>query len=399
MITFEKAYNEVMKNTASWGMETVGITAATDRILATDVFADRDFPPFHRATKDGIAINYEAIQKGINAFPIEGIASAGSSQISLKSISNCIEIMTGAVLPDNTDTVIMYEETEIKNSTAVILKKPQIGQNIHRKGSDEKQGDLLLKAPLKITSAEIGVLASVGISEVLVFKNPKVAIVSTGNELVDINQKPLPHQIRKSNSYSLHALLEVEKIKADLLHLADDPAIIEEKLSEALKTNDVLLLSGGVSKGKYDYIPKILTQLGVEKVFHFVMQQPGKPFWFGVHPELKTVIFSFPGNPVSTFANYHIYFKDWLQACFGLKSTAFEAILTKEITGSETLTKFIKVKTHFESGQLFAEAIPENGSGDLTSLARSDGFVKIEAGKESVRKGARVSFIPTRKII
>lgn len=399
MITYKEAYNSVMKNTTSWGLETVHITASTNRILATDVFADRDFPPFHRATKDGIAINFKAIQKGETTFPIEGIASAGSPQLALKNSQNCIEIMTGAVLPENTDTVIMYEETEIENGKAFIRKKPEIGQNIHRKGSDEKQGDLLLKAPLKITSAEIGVLASVGISEVSVFKNPKAVIISTGNELVEVNQTPLPHQIRKSNSYSLLALLEAEKIEADLLHLVDESEIIKKKLSEVLKTNDVLLLSGGVSKGKYDYIPQILNELGVEKVFHFVLQQPGKPFWFGIHPTLKTVIFSFPGNPVSTFANYHIYFKDWFAACFGLKKTAFEAILAEDISGSETLTKFIKVKTYFENGQLFAEAIPENGSGDLTSLSRSDGFVKIDPGKGKVLKGTRVSFIPTRKII
>ncbi|MDP2058232.1 MAG: molybdopterin molybdotransferase MoeA [Flavobacteriaceae bacterium] len=399
MITFKEAYNSVMKNKTSWGLETVHITASTDRILASDVFADRDFPPFQRATKDGIAVNYKAIQNDETTFRIEGIAAAGSPQLRLKNTRNCIEIMTGAVLPENTDTVIMYEETEIKNGAATIRKIPEIGQNIHRKGSDEKQGDLLLKAPMKITSAEIGVLASVGISEVSVYKNPKASIISTGNELVDIHQSPLPHQIRKSNSYSLLALLEAEKIQADLLHLADEPKTIEEKLSEALKTNDILLLSGGVSKGKYDYIPQILNDLGVEKVFHFVLQQPGKPFWFGVHPELKTVIFSFPGNPVSTFANYHIYFKDWFAACFGLKQTAFEAILAEDISGSETLTKFIKVKTYFENGQLFAEAIPENGSGDLTSLSRSDGFVKIDPGKGKVQKGARVSFIPTRKII
>lgn len=399
MITFKEAYNSVMKNTTSWGLEKVSIAESADRILATDVHADRDFPPFHRATKDGIAVNYKAIQNNETTFPIEGIAAAGSPQLRLKNIQNCIEIMTGAVLPENTDTVIMYEEIEMENGKAVIQKKPEIGQNIHRKGSDEKQGDLLLKAPLKITSAEIGVLASVGISEVSVFRNPKTTIISTGNELVDIHQTPLLHQIRKSNSYSLLALLEVDKIQADLLHLADEPKTIEEKLSEALKTNDILLLSGGVSKGKYDYIPQILNDLGVKKVFHFVLQQPGKPFWFGVHPELKTVIFSFPGNPVSTFANYHIYFKDWLQACFGLKPTTFEAILAKEISGSETLTKFIKVKTYFDNGQLFAEAIPENGSGDLTSLSRSDGFVKIDAAKGKVAQGARVSFIPTRKII
>jgi len=317
-------------------------------------------------------------------------------QKALSDPANCMEIMTGAVVPNNADTVIMYEKTIIENGVAKILKRPNKGQDIHKQGSDVPKGTLLLKKGTHIRGAEVGVLASVGKSEVLVKKLPRVCVISTGNELVEIHEKPLPHQIRKSNALSLYVLLQKEGITAELFHLRDDKESIKENLYHVLKSCDVLLLSGGVSKGKFDFIPEVMEELKVKKVFHRVAQKPGKPFWFGIQEKMKTVVFSFPGNPVSTFANYHIYFLPWLHGCLGLESEKKEVLLEESIQINPPLTRFIQVKTEQKKGRTYAKIARENGSGDLTSLPNSDGFICLTPRAEAYEKGEAVQFVSTR---
>ncbi len=285
MISFKDAYEKVLQYPLDLGEEKVLLQKTIGRVLAEDILADRYFPPFDRSTKDGIAINYAAIEKGRNSFKIEGVLPAGMPQEALQFLENCLEIMTGAVCPKNADTIVMYEQVTIENGIATLLKAPKKGQNIHRKGSDEKEGAVLLKKGGRIDTAEIGVLASVGKAEVLVKKVPKITVISTGNELAAISETPLPHQIRKSNTMSLEAALSKEGIFPQQLHLLDEKNKIEEALEEAIQENDVLILSGGVSKGKFDFIPDAMETLGVKKIFHRVAQSPGKPFWFGVHTE------------------------------------------------------------------------------------------------------------------
>lgn len=397
MISFDSAYAKVMELCHPFGSENVALEDAYGRILAEDVLADRDFPPFNRATKDGIAFLYDGVDTS-KPIHIESVLGAGSPSIPIKNKKNCIEIMTGAVVPDTADTVVMYEDVEINDGFASLTKKPKKGQNIHVKGSDEPKGALVLSAGIKISAAEIGVLASVGKSQVLVKKTPRIMTIATGNELVEVTETPLPHQIRKSNMHSLHAALNKEGIMPSHLHLKDDKKGILSALKQTLQENDVLLLSGGVSKGKYDFLPDAFQELGVEKVFHKVAQRPGKPFWFGIHRETDTVIFSFPGNPASTFANYHIYFKDWLCKSLGLKINGFDVVLDEVFENKTPLTRFIRVKTIFKNGILSAKIVVGNGSGDLTSLANSDGFIRLEPNK-SYEKGDCVPFVPTRNII
>lgn len=396
MITFEEAYRRVMLNTKDFGSEAVALLKSTNRILGESIYADRDFPPFHRATKDGIAINYDAFEKGILYFNIEGVVSAGMPQHKLNGDENCLEIMTGAVLPQNTDTIIMYEDIAIVDGYATIKSIPKKGQNIHRKGEDKKQGDVLLEKGIRISPADIGVFAAVGKVEIIVKKMPKVCVISTGNELVGIAETPLEHQIRTSNVLSLQAALASESILADHLHLLDDKKSIEQKLAVALKDYDVLLLSGGVSKGKYDFIPEVLEDLGVDKVFHKVLQRPGKPMWFGRHEHLQTAVFSFPGNPVSTFANYHIYFQPWLYNSLGVENESEFIILNEEIPNTTPLTLFIPVKTFWDKGTLMAEKIANSGSGDLTSLSFSDGFICLPPQEIPYYRGLLVPYIPAK---
>lgn len=399
MITYKEAYAKVLEHTVDYGTENVLLHKAMGRVLAENIKADRDFPPFNRATKDGIALNYDAIEKGLHSFVIEAIIPAGSPTIELKDTTACVEIMTGAVVPKSTNVVVMYEHITIENGIAKIVKKPIIGQNIHTKGSDEAKDAIVLYQNRTITAAEIGVLSAVGKSEVLVKKHPTIAAISTGNELVEVNENPLPYQIRKSNVNSLFAALFDEGIAPELLHLKDRKDAIKKTLKIALQENDVLLVSGGVSKGKFDYLPEVMEELGVTKVFHSVLQRPGKPFWFGVHKATNTVLFSFPGNPASTFANYHIYFKDWLAKSLGISIVNNTVVLNETIENKGNLTLFLRVKITTIAGRLIANRIQENGSGDLTSLANCDGFIRLEPQQNEYCKGESVPFLSTRRIV
>lgn len=396
MITFEEALKKVLRHPLHLGNEAVPLLESIGRFLDEPIFADRDFPPFNRVTKDGIAINFDGVIDNIQNIQIENMASAGMAQLSLRDDKNCIEVMTGAVLPKNTDTVVMYEHLTIDGEFVVINEKVKKGQNVHYKGSDESKGIQVLSVGTRITPAEIGVMASVGKPKVLVKKVPKVCSIATGNELVDIDVKPEPHQIRKSNSITMLSALSGFGIKGNSLHLVDDKVSIEKGLSKALIENDVLLLSGGVSKGKFDFIPEVMDSLGVEKIFHRVAQRPGKPFWFGIHKELQTVIFSFPGNPVSTFANYHLYFLPWLFTSWDIKMEKKYAKLKVNLDVNPPLTRFIQVKSQWNENCLEVTPVVENGSGDLTSLSRADGFICLEPRDEVYKIGERVRFVNIR---
>ncbi|WP_420601713.1 molybdopterin molybdotransferase MoeA [Flagellimonas sp.] len=398
MISFETAVQKVLANTQDYGSELVSLQSSAGRILAEIIVADRSFPPFDRATKDGIAIKYNPNIDGKTSFKVTGIAQAGSPQLTLEDESSCIEVMTGAVVPKNADTVIMYEHTQREGDNININKPIKKGQNIHYKASDTNKGEALLQAGTVITPAEIGILATVGKSEVLVKKLPKIVVIATGNELVGVDQRPLPHQIRKSNTYTLSALLKNESIAANMFHLKDEPNILKSRLDELLKEYDVLLLSGGVSKGKFDFLPSTFDDLGVKKIFHKVLQRPGKPFWFGNHESHKTVIFSFPGNPVSTFVNYHVHFLPWLNKTLGVKTPQFAVFLNEPIENKTDLTRFVGVVISIIGGKLIAQKIPTTGSGDLLGLAKADGFIKLNPF-ESVETDSLVSFVPTKRIV
>lgn len=396
MITFKEAFEKVINHHLDLGAEKVKLIDSLNRVLAEDVLADRDFPPFDRATKDGIAIQFSSMLENGHAYTIEGVAAAGVAQQTLNDTNHCLEVMTGAVVPKHCDTVIMYEHITIKDNKVTINEIVTKGQNIHYKGSDEKAGAVVLSKGIKITPAEIGVLASVGKSEVKVKVNPNICTIATGNELVEVDQLPEPHQIRKSNMLTIEAALMNSTIPSSSLHLLDDKESIKTALEKALIKNDVLLLSGGVSKGKFDFIPDVMESLGVEKVFHRVAQRPGKPFWFGVHAKLKTVVFSFPGNPVSTFANYHLYFLPWLYASWGIQIENLYIKLGVPLKIVPPLTRFIHVKTELKEGVVWGAPVIENGSGDLTSLTKADGFVCLEPKENAYEVGEVVRFVKTR---
>ncbi|MBT8209014.1 MAG: molybdopterin molybdotransferase MoeA [Eudoraea sp.] len=398
MIRFDTALEKVCSELRDYGFETVPIKDAVGRVLAEDITADRDFPPFDRATKDGITINYRAFENGRNAFEVVQVLAAGTPASLLEDQETCMEIMTGAVVPYDADTVVMYEELDIDQGIATLKSAPKKGQNIHYRGSDTRKGQVLLPANSRITPAAIGILASVGKAEIKVKRLPRVAVISTGNELVEIDTIPDSHQIRRSNTYSLQAALQQEGIEPMLLHLQDDKDIIRQKLAYVVDELDVVLLSGGVSKGKYDYLPEVLQDIGVDKIFHGVLQRPGKPFWFGSQPTQGTLVFSFPGNPVSTLVNYHLYFKTWLHQSLGINPDVRTVVLNTNIQISGTLTRFPLVHLKWEQGILKATPVNTSGSGDLVSLAEADGVVQLHPRDEEYSRGEAVPYRPLKSL-
>ncbi|MDZ7693057.1 MAG: molybdopterin molybdotransferase MoeA [Balneolaceae bacterium] len=370
----------------------VPISEAAGRVLREPITSDRDLPPFDRVMMDGIAIQYDQWEGGQRSFVVEGLQKAGDPKRSLAEAPNCLEVMTGAILPGNTDTVIRYEDVEIRqkeaHSVAVIQKDPKAKrQNIHARGTNRQKDDLIIEEGVVLSPAEIGVAATVGKSAIKVSKPPRVAVISTGDELVAIDEKPLPHQIRRSNVHTLSAALRELDIKAKLFHLNDEQSEISDKLGHILERFDLLILSGGVSKGKLDYIPELLEQKGVEKLFHKVRQRPGKPFWFGRSEQ--AVVFALPGNPVSTFSCYCRYIAPWLKKQIGLKAGKQPvARLTEDYSFSKDLTYFLQVNVSVsDKGILEARPVKGKGSSDLANLCWADGFLELPEDRNKFKKG------------
>jgi molybdopterin molybdotransferase len=397
-IPVEEAEKSILSQQKNYGTETISFRDAVGRVLAQDITADRDLPPFNRVAMDGIAIRYEAFEKGIRTFKIKSIQAAGEEPIDIIAIDECIEIMTGAALPKTTDTIIRYEDLEINEGIA-ILNTEDINkeQHIHWKGSDKNKSEILIEANCIVTPAVISVAASVGAKELSVKKLPKIAIISTGNELVEVSEIPSPYQIRNSNTYTIEAVLKQHFLHPVLLHLPDDEKIIKQELKQSLEEYDVLILTGGVSMGKFDYVPKVLEELSAQLLFYKVQQRPGKPFWFGSCQ--NKLIFAFPGNPVSSFLCLHRYFLPWLNNNLYASSKNAYAILDKDVEFKPSLTYFLQVKVNVNAeGKILASPVQGNGSGDFSSLTQADAFMELPVGKSVFQKGEVYKLWPVNKV-
>ncbi|MCJ8165058.1 molybdopterin molybdotransferase MoeA [Pontibacter sp. E15-1] len=388
MVTVAEAEAIIQAEVKDFGVEVLPFERALGRVLAEDLRTDRDLPPFNRVAMDGIAIRYAAYAQGVRAFPIAATQAAGEEPIALQDAASCIEIMTGAALPASADTVIRYEDLTIANGTATVLA-PEVaqGQNIHQQGKDRKRHDVVAKANQRVTPALVGMAAAVGATELQVKKLPRVVVISTGDELVEVQASPLPYQIRRSNNYMVKAALQKYQLHADLLHIPDEVAATEQHLRECLQQYDVILLSGGISMGKFDYVPQVLETLAVERLFHKVQQRPGKPFWFGKHAN-GVLVFALPGNPASTFMCLHRYMLPWLDACLGMASPQRHAALTQAVTFKPPLQYFLQVTlTVNEHGQLLATPLEGNGSGDFANLVEAEAFLELPQHKTDFKEG------------
>ncbi len=398
MIEVKEASEIILRASLILPAETVSLHDAVGRVLHGEIRADMDFPPFDRVSMDGIAIKFEDFTAGIREYSVIGTQAAGEPKKSLDSHGACLEVMTGAVAPEGADTVIPYEHVEIKDGLARVVKELiRARQNIHPQGADKKKGDMLITFGTLIGAPEIAVAASVGCAELEVVKNPSIAIISTGNELVEIDQKPLPHQIRRSNVHAIAAELHRLGIRPSLHHLQDEKEKIRMEIEKLLHEFDVLLLSGGVSKGKFDFVPQILEETGVEKQFHRVNQKPGKPFWFGKSNDGK-VVFAFPGNPVSTFFCYHMYFVPWLRKSLGMSEMHEKrAILADDLDIRTQRPYFMQVWLQTgDNGCLYAHPRMGKGSGDHANLLVSNAFLHLPGRTEGFKKGGVFPVIPFR---
>ncbi|MGB3588222.1 MAG: molybdopterin molybdotransferase MoeA, partial [Tunicatimonas sp.] len=338
--------------------ETVDLAEAQGRVLREAIQADRDFPPFHRVTMDGIAYDFDQLQGDNPEVILEGMQLAGEPQKTLSQMSGGLEVMTGSVLPRGTNTVTPYEDIEMRQedgkTIATIKKLPdEKGKNVHPQGYDCSQGEILVHIGTRLKPAQIAIAASVGKAQLQVTQQPNVAIVSTGDELVGVNEQPEPYQIRQSNNYALRAALANYQVSATFYHVTDSLEQTTAGLAEIMNNHSVVILSGGVSRGKRDYVPEALETLGVKKLFHRVKQRPGKPFWFGVKGK-DSVVFALPGNPVSTFLCFHRYFIPWLEQSLGLpKKPTQWATLSDDLEFKPALTYFPTVFARTNEGGHF----------------------------------------------
>lgn len=392
MISVKDALAKVLGTARQLDTEVVSIHDAIGRVLAEDIYADRSMPPFDRVTMDGICIDYNSYANGQRIFLVEAVAAAGSPTVTLNDKSKCIEIMTGAPLAIGADTVIRYEDLKSIEGGFEILESITQGKNIHTKGSDHEKDTILLHKNKRIKAIDINVLASVGKSKFSVHKNPKVAVISSGDELVEINDTPKDYQIRKSNVYMLQSRLKELGVTSTTFHFVDNSNSIYEEMKAILQNYDVLLMSGGVSKGKFDFIPEVLDRLGFQKLFHRVAQRPGKPFWFG--QKERKVVFAFPGNPVSTLACFHKYFVPWLYKVRMEKYKPLKVFLANEVHFKPDLDYFAQASLdQTKDGKWMAKVQYGNGSGDMVSPTSKDGFVEISRGKEVYPIGEMCTFM------
>jgi len=391
MISIAEALSLVLQKQKDFGIEQVPLLQCAGRILAHDVKADRDYPAFNRVMMDGIAVSSSALSKGFDTFTIQAVQAAGDEPLTLDGINYCIEIMTGAALPTGTDTIIPYEDIIIEGGLAKVSAiNIQPLQNIHQKGTDNRQGELLVKAGTKLTAAHTGVLASVGMVTVPVKRLPKVVVCSTGNELVEPGTTPLPHQVRRSNPYMLAAFLQNEHITPVLHHLPDDKEIMTAAIAQLVHSYDVILFSGAVSKGKYDHLPAVLETIGMQTIFHRIAQKPGKPMLFGEYSN-GALVFGFPGNPISTFVCYQLYFKAWLYACLKYDKPATMARLASEVNFKPNLAYHLPVQFRNDDGLLKAVPVLMNTSGDVPSLANIEGLVTLPPEQVNFEKDLLVN--------
>jgi molybdopterin molybdotransferase len=394
MLTTEAAKEAIARAMPAFGTETVDCAEAAGRVLRQRVLAERDQPPFDRVTMDGIALKYGAFSRGTRSFDIAGTQHAGDPVLTLSGDTNCIEVMTGAVLPAGSDCVIPVERIAVAGRSAEVEAdyRAERGQFIHRQGSDHCKGTEVLAPGSLLTAAEIAILASCGLQSVEVSSRPSIRVISTGNELVPPGKPVLPHQIRLSNGPAVVAMLKRQGFaECRHEHLLDEPGSLRTNIGRHLHEANVLILSGGVSMGKADFVPQVLAELGVKTVFHKISQRPGKPMWFGLGPEAQ-VVFALPGNPVSTLVCCRQYVLPALLDASGRRARKAEwAILTEDLSFDADLTVFMPVALQSEvDGSLRARPVPTNTSGDFTALGGTDGYVELAREQNRFPQGSPV---------
>ncbi len=354
--------------------ETVRLENSLGRILREDLSADRPFPPFDRVTMDGVAFRSSDLDG--QPLTLRGIHAAGSPPPPPLKSGQCWQIMTGSEMPPDCDTVVPYEQVTLTENSVKIECSPTPGKFIHRKGSDASQGDILLRSGTRIGPGHLGILASIGAVEFKVTRLPLIKILTTGDELVPVDQTPLPHQLRRSNGITLlSAIQDWGPAEVTWEHLADDLETTTTGIAKALEEADLVILSGGISKGKKDYVRPALESLRGEPLFHGVAQRPGKPlaFWKG--------IIALPGNPNSTLTTFQRYVVPLLHRLIGASDISRVTLpLAEPVQRHPFLTQFIPAMMNSEGRAM--PLLPQN-SGDFVTPLDAKFYLEIPPGEGS----------------
>jgi molybdopterin molybdotransferase len=393
VLTTAEALDTILAAMPELPVESVSNPACTGRILRQTVRAERDQPPFDRVMMDGIAIRHADFAAGQRQFPIQDAQHAGDAVLSLAA-GTCIEVMTGTSLPEHADCIIPVERIEVENDVACIEHdyEAREGQFIHARASDHAQGAYLLTKGRRLTPLDAAVIAAAGLAEVEVSRQPVIRVISTGNELVPAGVPIEPHQVRLTNGPAIEAMLSQHGYHDAMHeHLPDDRQVLLDRIGAHLDAADILVLSGGVSMGKADFVPEVLGELGVEVLFHGVSQRPGKPMWFGRGPRGQAV-FALPGNPVSALVCCRQYVIPALErASAALPRVPEFASLAAPIAFPPRLTCFQPVRLISNAGgTTLAMPVKTNTSGDLTSLSSADGYVELPLEMERFETGMPV---------
>jgi len=400
ILSFEDARHEVERHSREvrpGGTESVSLLASMGRVLAQGVAADRDFPPFRRAMRDGYAVRAADLAHLPATLQVVGEIKAGASpeDVPLEiRPGQAAGIMTGAPAPYGADAVVMIEYTSLKDNYVTITRGVTSGDNIVLPGSEAPKGQPLLTPGSRMDYAAIGLAASVGLESLTVYRRPKIAILSTGDEIVEIGAQPGPHQIRNSNSYSLAAQVAAAGGEPNILSIARDErshllALIEQGLQ-----SDLLLLSGGVSMGKYDLVEQVLAEFGAEFFFTGAQIQPGRPVVFG--RAQGRYFFGLPGNPISTMVTFELFAKAMLEALAGMAPRPLQflhARLKAELAVKTGLKRFLPGFLSGEFENVEVKLAGWHGSGDVAAMGRSNCYIVIPEERAKFSAGEWVAVV------
>jgi molybdopterin molybdotransferase len=398
MIDYNKALQLVLKEAGEIKIITKNILDATGYSIAEDISADRDYPPFNRVMMDGYAVIADDLNSRNNRELKQiDIVYAGENKNITVTPGCCIKVMTGAPLPDGADAVVKVENTtSSKNIIRFSNVKILSGQFIARQGTDSKKGNILVVKGNICNASILKILAAVGKEKIKVFSRPRISIIITGNEIIPISEKPKPAEIRDSNSYSIRSFLHEYNINPQYLKLVDDD---RAKLTRAVlkgMRSDILILSGGVSMGDHDYIPEILTDCGVRRIFHKVKIKPGKPIWFGRARD-GPAVFGLPGNPLSCLVTYKMLIEPYLRRCMCMRDIIpifLPLIQNRTKAGSRMVFFPCKISTDEDKKISGIIPIEHNGSGDIKASYGSDGLGCHPSERMKMEAGELVKFYP-----
>ncbi len=399
ILSFEAARRVVEEHAAGIhrvATETIPLLAAPGRVLAEPISADRDFPPFPRSARDGYAVRSADLPATRNVI---GEVKAGEALENIPSevaSGQAVSIMTGAPVPAGADAVVMVEHTTPEGENVTITKQPAPGENIVPRGAEARQGSLLLDRGTRLTEAAIALAASVGKSRLQVFQRPRVAVLASGDEIVEVDSTPGPTQIRNSNSYSLAAQITRAGGQPIILPIAPDEPLMLRRLVERGFQSDLLLMTGGVSMGRFDLVEQVLTEMRAEFFFTGAQIQPGKPIVFGKCPSGADTparvtepkyFFGLPGNPVSTMVTFELFARPMIEALAGMQPAKliFQYVrLKSEIRVRTGLKRFLPAVLSGEFENTSVELVPWQGSGDLAATARANCYLVIPPDRPQI---------------